>query len=212
MKLKICGMNHNTAEVAKLHPDYLGFIFWEPSSRYFQGDMPELPMGVEKVGVFVNASIEEVVKRVNEFGLQLVQLHGGESPSFCSALQEALSTLENKVKIIKVFSVGTSFNFEQLSPYEDVCDFYLFDTKGKLPGGNSYSFDWTLLDGYPSKKPFFLSGGIGPGDMESVRDFLQNPEAKNCYALDVNSRFETRPGEKSIEELKKFKVVLASGR
>ncbi|MDC6351833.1 phosphoribosylanthranilate isomerase [Zeaxanthinibacter sp. PT1] len=212
MKLKVCGMNYNTAEVATLQPDYLGFIFWEPSSRYFQGDMPKLSTGIEKVGVFVNASIEEVVKRVNEFGLQLVQLHGGESPAFCSALQEAFTALENNVKIIKVFSVGTSFNFEQLSPFEEICDFYLFDTKGKLPGGNSYSFDWTLLRGYPSKKPFFLSGGIGPGDMESVRDFLQKPEAKNCHALDVNSRFETRPGEKNIADLIKFKGVLASGQ
>ncbi|TDQ30793.1 phosphoribosylanthranilate isomerase [Zeaxanthinibacter enoshimensis] len=209
MKLKICGMNHNTAEVAALKPDYLGFIFWEPSSRVFRGTIPELPSGVKKVGVFVDASLEEILEKIKEFGLHMVQLHGNESPSFCKEFRAATQL---EIPVIKAFSVGASFNFEQLGPYEAVCDFYLFDTKGKLPGGNSFSFDWELLSDYPSDKPYFLSGGIGPGDIDSLFEFMHRPEAGKCHALDVNSRFESRPGEKKVADLTKFKKRLAQGR
>ncbi|MGB3149741.1 MAG: phosphoribosylanthranilate isomerase [Maribacter sp.] len=204
LKLKVCGMNKNTAEVATLRPDYLGFIFWEPSKRYFEGDMPSIPHKIEKVGVFVDAKIAEIKKLVTQFDLLMVQLHGNENPAFCDELKKALP----QIKIIKVFSIQGKFDFKTLAQFEDVCDFYLFDTKGELPGGNGYSFDWSVLKNYPSTKPYFLSGGIGLENMKSIKEFLRRPESKYCHAIDVNSKFELEPGLKNILELEKFKELL----
>jgi phosphoribosylanthranilate isomerase len=100
------------------------------------------------------------------------------------------------------------FNFNQLEPYESVCDYYLFDTKGKLPGGNGYTFNWDVLKKYPSSKPYFLSGGIGLNEIETLKEFLKMPESQYCYAIDINSQFEVEAGLKDIEKLKKFKSEL----
>ena len=227
MKLKICGMKLNPAEVANLRPDYLGFIFWEPSSRFFDDEIPELSEGIQKVGVFVDAPIEILLEKVDKYGLHAVQLHGKESPEFCSQLQTELNKIkvdasipvghanEGKTplvyenpKIIKVFSIEDSFDFRLLEPFEAFCDFYLFDTKGKLPGGNGYAFDWRVLQNYPSNKPYFLSGGIGVEDAEAIKKFKNRPEAGYCYAIDVNSKFEIEPGLKDIEKLKEFCKLL----
>lgn len=204
LKLKVCGMNKNTLQVAALKPDYLGFIFWEPSKRYFKGDMPSIPHSIKKVGVFVDASIQEIKKLSKEFGLLYAQLHGNESPSFCDELKKKLPQL----KIIKVFSIKDDFDFNQLRHFEDVCDFYLFDTKGKLPGGNGYAFDWSILKDYPSTKPYFLSGGIGLEELESIGEFLKRPESQYCHVIDVNSKFEVEPGLKDIDKIKEFKESL----
>ncbi|RAJ06186.1 phosphoribosylanthranilate isomerase [Arenibacter echinorum] len=213
MKLKVCGMKLNTSEVATLDPDYLGFIFWEPSKRLFDGSIPELPESIKKVGVFVDATIEEIVAKVNTYGLRAVQLHGKESPEFCSDLKKlkndrAKASEETSLEIIKVFSIKDDFDFSVLAPYENVCDFFLFDTKGKLPGGNGFTFCWELLKNYPSSKPYFLSGGIGLDEIEKIREFQRRPESKYCHAIDVNSKFESEPGLKDIKKLKKFKEVL----
>jgi phosphoribosylanthranilate isomerase len=109
------------------------------------------------------------------------------------------------VKVIKVFSIKDTFDFSVLKPYEDVCDFFLFDTKGKLPGGNGYTFNWDILKKYPSTKPYFLSGGIGLDQIENLKEFQKNDASKYCYAIDVNSKFEIKPGLKNIELLKEFK-------
>lgn len=202
--IKVCGMNKNTTAVAALKPDYLGFIFWEPSKRYFEGKMPSIPHSVKKVGVFVDASILEITEKVETYGLLLVQLHGKETPAFCDELKKVLPQL----KIIKVFSIKDNFDFEQLKYFEDVCDYYLFDTKGKLPGGNGYRFNWKVLKNYPSTKPYFLSGGIGLEEMESIKSFMKRPESQYCEVIDVNSRFEDMPGLKNIEKLRKFKELL----
>jgi len=207
MRLKICGMKHNMKEVAVLQPNYMGFIFWEPSKRYFKGSMPKLPVDIKKVGVFVDASMEEIIAKVEQYNLQAVQLHGMESPGFCEILRQNLSQV--LVEIIKVFSIKDNFDFTILESYEDVCDYYLFDTKGKFPGGNGYTFDWTVLKEYPSSKPYFLSGGIGLEETDSVLSFLRRPESTYCYALDVNSKFEIEPGLKDIDDLKTFKNLLA---
>lgn len=223
MKLKICGMHHNPTEVAQLQPDYLGFIFWEPSSRYFEGDKPQLPKSIKKVGVFVDAAVEDVLEKVEQYQLDAVQLHGKESPGYCNTLRHAeLDSASHKsmtpkhrvcrqagvrgdeLEIIKVFSIKDDFDFSILEAYEDVCDYYLFDTKGKLPGGNGYTFDWTILENYPSTKPFFLSGGIGLESVEKLNEFMNSPASKYCFAIDVNSRFETKPGLKNIASLKTF--------
>lgn len=202
MKLKVCGMKYlnNMEAVAKLRPDFLGFIFYDKSSRYFNGNLPYLPQAIKKVGVFVNEDLETLQRIIKEQKLDVVQLHGQESPEYCSQLENA--------EIIKVFSIKDTFNFSVLLPYEEVCDYYLFDTKGKLPGGNGYTFNWNVLKDYPSTKPFFLSGGIGLKEVEKLKDFIDSPASKYCYSLDVNSKFEINPGVKNINDLEKFKNEL----
>lgn len=202
MKLKICGMKYpdNILEVGSLLPDYMGFIFWDKSARYFDGVLPALPQSIKKTGVFVNASKEEIVAKVLKYDLQAVQLHGEESIDFCQELKNSLA--ENS-EIIKVFSVDSEFDFNQLEPFETVCDYFLFDTKGKLPGGNGTTFDWKVLEQYPSQKPFFLSGGIGWDEIDLVKQILKTDLP--IYAIDVNSKFEIEAGLKDKEKLDRFK-------
>ncbi len=209
MKLKVCGMKYkeNLEAVAQLQPDYLGFIFYKPSKRNFEGTIPNVPATIKKVGVFVNESIETVSETVKRYDLQAVQLHGNESPEFCTALKTELqqSLGNTSIEIIKVFSIKDNFNFEVLAPFETVCDYFLFDTKGQLPGGNGYTFNWDVLNDYNSSKPYFLSGGIGINEVEKIKEFKDSSASKYCYALDVNSKFEIEPGLKNIDELKMFK-------
>ncbi|MEM9001433.1 MAG: phosphoribosylanthranilate isomerase [Bacteroidota bacterium] len=202
MKLKICGMKYNIKEVAALQPDYLGFIFWKPSKRFFEGTIPPLPAQTKKIGVFVDAPIKEVFEKANTYSLYGVQLHGKESPEYCKKLKPT------EFAIIKVFSMVNDFDFSVLREYEDVCDYFLFDTQGKLPGGNGYIFDWSVLKNYCSTKPYFLSGGIGPEEVEQLRSFFKSPESGYCHAIDINSRFELRPGLKNTDTLKEFKKLL----
>lgn len=231
MKLKVCGMKYNTAEVAKLQPDYLGFIFYKNSPRNFEDIIPDLPKSIKKVGVFVDENIEVIIAKIDKHNLDAIQLHGHESPEYCYQLKchyeehsdEVISSKETdchnfskkslndkSIEIIKVFSIKDEFDFSVLSAYKDVCDYFLFDTKGKLPGGNGYTFNWDILKNYPSTKPYFLSGGIGLNEIEKIKEFKQSEASKFCYAIDVNSKFEIEPGLKSIEELEKFKHKLGS--
>lgn len=210
MKLKICGMKHpeNILEVATLLPDYLGFIFWEKSSRYFEGIIPELPKSIKKTGVFVNESIPNIIEKVIKNNLQAVQLHGKESADFCLNLKGQLADKNlSSVELIKVFSVADNFDFELLKPFETVCDFFLFDTKGKLPGGNGTTFDWKVLENYPSTKPFFLSGGIGLEESAAAKAIAKTNLP--VYAIDVNSKFEIEPGLKNTKLLREFQHNLA---
>lgn len=210
VKIKVCGMKYpdNISSVAALQPDYLGFIFYEHSSRFFNGTIPNLPQNIKKVGVFVNASIEDIVEKVDVYNLDFVQLHGQESPEFCEKLKQnyvknnAETALEG---IIKVFSIKDQFNFEELKPYDSVCDYFLFDTKGQLPGGNGYMFNWKVLRDYPSTKPYFLSGGIGLDEIHNLNNFLGSQESQYCHAIDVNSKFEIEPGRKNAALLNEFK-------
>lgn len=192
-------MKYNPLEVAALQPDYLGFIFYDKSPRNIDVIIPSLPLNIKKVGVFVNATAEEILQKVAKYGLNMVQLHGQENPELCLHLKNLT------IGVIKVFGVDENFDFCTLEPYESSCDYYLFDTKGKLPGGNGYTFDWEVLEDYPSDKPYFLSGGIGMENIDEILTFLYRPESKYCHALDVNSRFETKPGLKNITKIKEFK-------
>ena len=226
MKLKVCGMKYteNIQQVAHLQPDYLGFIFYEKSKRNFEGIIPELPKSIKKTGVFVNEYIEIVISLVEEYRLDAIQLHGDESVAFISDLKNQLSERralfieenkqikkkknqhyisKNEVEIIKVFGIKDEFNFDVLKPYLEEVDYFLFDTKGKERGGNGTKFDWSVLEKYPFEKPFFLSGGIGLEDVEEVQKIMKSNLP--IYALDVNSKFESKPGIKKVEELKKFK-------
>ncbi len=198
----------NITQVAALQPDYLGFIFYEKSSRFFNEIIPELPKAIKKVGVFVDASLEFILNKIETHQLDVIQLHGQEPPKFCNELRHAeLDSASHPVEIIKVFSIKDHFDFSVLQPFENVCDYFLFDTKGKLPGGNGYTFNWEILKHYPSTKPYFLSGGIGLNEVKSIKSFLNQPESKYCYAIDINSKFEIKPGLKNIEELKTFKEL-----
>ncbi len=202
MKIKICGMkfSDNIKQVAALQPDYLGFIFHQRSKRNFDGDIPEISDKIKKIGVFVDESMEFILEKVKKYNLKAVQLHGNESPQLCKQLKE-----EKDLKVIKVFSVGETFNFDVLKPYEVVSDYFLFDTKGKEKGGNGITFNWELLNkGYTSKKPFFLSGGIGLEELNSINEFFKTKASRYCFALDLNSKFEVEPGLKDIKKLKQF--------
>ncbi|WP_299337085.1 phosphoribosylanthranilate isomerase [uncultured Psychroserpens sp.] len=211
MKLKVCGMKYidNINAVAQLQPDYLGFIFYEKSSRFFDSEIPEISSEIKKVGVFVNAGLEYIVKTINTHNLHGIQLHGQESPDFINNLKQMILGSEiNNLEIVKVFSMKDHFDFSVLKAYEDICDYFLFDTKGKLPGGNGYTFNWDVLNSYPSTKPYFLGGGIGPNEIKKLKHFKRTDAAKYCHAIDVNSKFEIEAGLKNTNELEKFKYEL----
>lgn len=194
----------NIRQVAALQPDYMGLIFWPHSPRFFDGKLPALPDTLKKTGVFVNATLETAVSLTEQYQLQALQLHGQESPELCRQLKT--HPLTKHTELIKVFSVNETFNFEAIAPYETVCDYFLFDTKGKLPGGNGTVFNWEVLQDYPSKKPFFLSGGIGPEAIAHIKDILKT--TLPVYAIDVNSKFEVHPGIKDITQLERFITAL----
>ncbi|KGL62772.1 phosphoribosylanthranilate isomerase [Polaribacter sp. Hel1_85] len=231
MKLKVCGMKYveNIQQVAELQPDYLGFIFYEKSKRNFEGIIPEFSNSIKKTGVFVNEYIEIVISLVEEYRLDAIQLHGDETVAYIKELKcqlessRELKIEENKqikkkknqhyiskndVEVIKVFGIKDEFNFDVLKPYLEVVDYFLFDTKGKERGGNGTKFDWSVLEKYPFDTPFFLSGGIGLEDVEEVKKIMKSNLP--IYALDVNSKFESKPGVKRIEDLKEFKESVIS--
>ena len=201
MKLKICGMQEteNIAALVSLQPDYMGFIFWEPSKRYCTTVPTDIPKHIKKVGVFVDETTKQIKEKVKLFGLDAVQLHGEESPRQCAALL-------NLCEVIKAFRIGPDFDFKTLTPYQDHCTYFLFDTQGPLPGGNGTAFDWKLLAGYTIDTPFFLSGGIGLGHVEAIAEIRKRNLP--IHALDINSQFESKPGVKKIEKIEKFKQLV----
>ena len=183
----------NIAALSALQPDYMGFIFWAPSGRYVSEATPTLNKDIKKTGVFVDASLDYIQNTIKTHQLQAVQLHGGESPQYCKLIQGF------DVEVIKAFSIKDKFDFTTLTPYQDCCNFFLFDTKGALPGGNGFAFDWRILNDYPAKKPFFLSGGIGLENTAQIKALLKTDLP--LYAIDVNSKFETAPGAVSYTHL-----------
>lgn len=191
---KVCGMREaeNIREVEALGIQLMGFIFWPKSSRYVSECPSYLPSKCKRVGVFVNEDIEEVRHKAQEYALDFIQLHGSESPEYASQLHEW--------KVIKAFNIATADDFSQTQAYEGMVDFFLFDTKGKMVGGNGEKFDWSVLSAYKGKTPFLLSGGIGPDDAERVKAF-HHPM---CVGIDLNSRFEQSPGLKDVTILKEF--------
>lgn len=203
-------MKYNTQEVAALQPDYLGFIFYEGSPRNFDGEIPQLPKGIKKVGVFVNATIAFAKANIEKYQLDIIQLHGNESSEYIKELKDALSSKGESCgeDIWKVFGIKDTFNFDRLTPYESLVDAFLFDTKGKAKGGNGYTFDWSVLKNYPSQTPFILSGGIGLEEIEKIKEIIGSDLP--ILALDVNSKFENKPGQKNIELLETFTSQLTS--
>tara|TARA_B100001250_G_scaffold259479_1_gene223425 strand:- start:416 stop:1039 length:624 start_codon:yes stop_codon:yes gene_type:complete len=200
MKIKICGLKFesNILDLSKLEPDYMGFIFWEKSKRHVTGHTPNLSQTkIKKTGVFVDADFEKIKKKIHNHKLKAVQLHGLESSEFCKKIKNC------GVEIIKAFSIDENFNFDILENYESYCDYFLFDTKGESAGGNGISFDWQILRKYNYKKPFFLSGGIGIESVNAIKEV--NNLNLPLFCIDINSKFELKPGEKNIELIKSFK-------
>ena len=223
--VKVCGMRdaENIREVEKLstllsplpkedsslfplHSSllfWLGFIFWPRSSRYVSERPAYLPQKTKRVGVFVDEEIEQVRHIAEEFALDIIQLHGTESPEYIRALHAAFSADTRSAAIpsvIKAFNIATKEDFEATKPYEGIADYFLFDTKGKSVGGNGEKFDWSVLADYVGETPFLLSGGIGPDDAARIKAF-HHPR---CIGIDLNSRFECSPGVKDIQKLSTF--------
>lgn len=205
IQLKVCGMKYpdNIEVLLALEPDYMGLIFWEPSTRFAALPLPKLEWkNTRKVGVFVNTSLDEIQRKIEEYELDVVQLHGQESPDF------VFEVINTGIKVIKSFNIDNKFNFKTLENFKTQCDYFLFDSKSTLPGGSGTSFNWEVLKNYDMEKPYFLSGGLDLDKIEILQDFLQSPAGRYCHAVDVNSRFELAPGLKDISKIKLFQEKL----
>ena len=187
----------NIREVEALGIDLMGFIFWPRSSRYVSERPAYLPQQIKRVGVFVDADIDDIKQRVQDYRLDFIQLHGHESPDVVRQLRPVCG---DTIATIKAFNIATAEDLLQAESYEGLADYFLFDTKGKSAGGNGEKFDWSVLEAYHGHTPFLLSGGIGPDDAERVTTF-HHPR---CVGIDLNSRFEVAPGLKDIHQLKEF--------
>jgi len=203
MQFKVCGITSidQASALQAMGVHYIGFIFYPSSKRYVLeklslADLANFkPTGVKKVGVFVNEPLEQLIEIAQAAALDLVQLHGDESPDYCAEVRQ-------KVETIKVFRVGAAVpNFES---YEAVVDYFLFDTDSALYGGTGHHFNWELIKGSTITKPFFLSGGIGPNDVQGVQVMEKTKAGKTLLALDINSQFEITPGVKNLEKIKIF--------
>lgn len=198
MIIKVCGMRNpdNIKAVEQLGPDWMGFIFYAGSSRYVGEELSYLPEKVKRVGVFVNEEPEIVRKRVQRHRLDIIQLHGEESPVYCNDLKD------DGFRVVKAFGIVTNLPFpsEAVQRYEGCCDYFLFDTQTNLHGGSGKKFNWEMLAAYKGETPFLLSGGISPEDVEEIKSFAHPRFA----GIDINSRFEIGPAVKDIELIKTF--------
>lgn len=231
--VKVCGMrdSENIRQVAELGVDWIGMIFWPKSPRNVTmipthaGIIPDrAPSSASgygratplRVGVFVDEMPQNIITRAVNFQLDIIQLHGHETPTVIRNLRRTLDPdIRPGVKFIKAISVESRNDIATYKDYEDCVDYFLFDTRkpprevgGWLPpGGTGQQFDWSVLDAYDGNTPFLLSGGIGPDDAERVRAFFtagSSSAAAKCIGIDLNSRFEVEPALKDIQKLKTF--------
>jgi phosphoribosylanthranilate isomerase len=206
MKLKVCGLTDrdNIQRIIRdVSPEYMGFIFYEPSPRYVKYKLDpafvkSLPDNIRKTGVFVNASIEYMVENGKLYGLNTLQMHGKENPESCRQMGEL------GYEIIKVFNIDRAFDISAIKVYDGVCDHFLFDTAGKYQGGNGKKFNWDILEQYTLEKSYFLSGGIGPEDVGLIRSIAD----KKLYGVDINSLFEINKGIKDTQKVNQFSHAL----
>ena len=196
MIIKVCGMREpeNIAEVSRLAIQMMGFIFYPGSARCVNNLLPQTPADIERVGVFVNESRENILRTVKNQHLHCVQLHGQESAEACRLIRS------QGTKVFKAFSIDTGFDFRSTIPYQECCDLFVFDTKCSKHGGSGIQFDWEILSEYTGQTPFLLSGGIGPDDVEHLLS-ISHPQ---MIGIDLNSRFEIQPALKDIPKLKTF--------
>lgn len=203
---KVCGMREedNILEVLALQPDFMGFIFYPRSKRNVSGILSEdllkkWSWPTRKVGVFVNENLDKVIGIVQKYELNLVQLHGEESPEFCKALSK------NSISVMKAFAVDEGFDFNSTSDYEGLCEYFLFDTKAPGGyGGHGKAFDWTLLKKYKGNTPFLIAGGVDEYNVSELASY----DLPLLAGIDVNSRFENRPAFKIPERLDTLKSKL----
>ena len=205
MNIKVCGITQfkQLQQLEALNIDFAGLIFYKDSPRYMGNkitgkQIKDADFDIKKVGVFVDPGYSELLDAIDEYGLDIVQLHGNETPEMCEELSA-------EVEVIKAFRIGgdNSINIDEMvMPYDAACDFYLFDTAGLKEsfGGTGQQFDWNILKKAKIEKPFFLSGGIGPDDATKVKAF-KHPD---FFAIDVNSKFELSPGLKDMAAILKF--------
>jgi len=207
LKIKVCGMREpgNISGIVEAGPDFLGFIFYSKSSRYVGLEpslevISQIPSSIKKVGVFVDETPGKVIENCRNYHLDIAQLHGNETAEYCRQIQES------GFPVFKAFSINESFDFRTLEAYTENCNRFLFDTKGQLPGGTGHKFDWQLLTNYQLDVPFFLSGGIKPGDLNSIKEF-QHPR---LFGVDINSGFEISPALKDVNKVQQFIVGIKS--
>ena len=201
--LKVCGMRdaENITALAKLQPDFIGFIFHETSPRYCEKiPKTDIPGNIAKTGVFVNKPLAYISLKKADFQLDYIQLHGSENPEFCREVSRAMAP------VIKAFNLHPGFDFSRLKAYAPFCDFFLFDASGPKAGGNGIAFDWELLKLYEGETPFLLSGGIDETRVAEIKK-INHPA---FYGVDINSRFEIGPGLKDIDKIKRFKHAIQS--
>ncbi len=209
MKVKVCGMKHpeNIREVAELDIDFMGFIFYKKSPRFAEISV-ETPPHVQRVGVFVNEPQQDILHKIDQFDLNIIQLHGRETVTFCEELRQKLKVAgQIKVKLWKVFSIASKKDLDTIDNYTDAVDGILLDTKGKYRGGNGEKFDWNFLKHHHFTKPVILSGGIGAEDTVAVME-LFNQNLIN--GIDINSGFEDSPGRKNKKLINTFLKNLKS--
>lgn len=204
MRVKVCGMTQQNQvdQLPDLGATFAGFIFYPKSPRYVFRHMTSSQLkrinSINKVGVFVNASVEEVLLMVDECRLHMVQLHGDEPPKYCERIS-------NYVSVVKAFRLSDDDSIKWMTdPFMDVSDMFMFDTTGAGYGGTGKKFDWNMLKGHDIGKPFFLSGGIQPDDIHALKEFAAEPVAKELFAIDINSKFESSPGVKEMDKVGKF--------
>ena len=203
MFIKVCGMRdaQNIREVEDLGVDILGFIFWPGSKRYVAEKPGYLPIKAKRAGVFVNASIEEVVRKVKDYGLHYVQLHGDEDLAYVTNLKNQLADSMDKMpRIVRAVHVVSRSKVLEAMMWDGIVDGILFETPTTGYGGSGESFDWHLLSSYRGNTPFFLTGGIGPQSLEALLEF----EHPQWIGVDLNSRFESSPAFKNIALLRPF--------
>jgi len=204
MQLKVCGII-NTETIRALIPlaiSRIGFIFYHKSPRYVYGKLiedglKEIPAHIKKTGVFVNAGIDEIEQITERFHLDAIQLHGDESPDFCNYFR-------GKTEVIKTIRVKDEHSFEMAHQYVNSCDLFLFDTFTEKYGGTGKTFDWQWLQSYKDEKPFYLSGGISLENFQEIKSIRH----KQLAGIDINSRFETAPGIKDLEMIKRLIAMM----
>lgn len=198
MIIKVCGMREetNVREAEQSGADWMGFIFYPKSPRYVGETLTYIPGNVKRVGVFVNEEVDRLLALAEKNRLDILQLHGDESPADCEALRE------KGFLVIKAFGVSTDKPFSPGLPgrYEGCCDYFLFDTQTDLYGGSGSKFEWGVLSDYRGETPFLLSGGISPEDVEAIKGFSH----PRCIGVDLNSGFEIAPAVKNIQLLQAF--------
>ncbi|MFI5124359.1 MAG: phosphoribosylanthranilate isomerase [Chitinophagales bacterium] len=209
MRVKVCGMTQldQVRKLEELGVDFAGFIFYPKSprfaARHIRGqELRKAKLRIGKVGVFVNTPYEEMMRTVDEYGLDMVQLHGDENPHQCELIA-------NYITVIKVFRLGENDPISWIiKPFEESCDMFLFDTLGVGYGGTGKKFNWDVLKPVALDKLFFLSGGIEPEDAERLKIFSAEPVGKKLFSIDINSRFELSSGVKDLDKIEGFLTLL----